>query len=74
MDKISNQVVSVESLGNKHTQLVEWQDPEELKQKMSLAVREEGMTHGELLALMQQVVKYSVKTGHPYFINQLYSG
>ncbi|XP_045110275.1 acidic amino acid decarboxylase GADL1-like [Portunus trituberculatus] len=59
---------------NRKNKLVEWQDPEELKQKMSLAVREEGMTHGELLALMQQVVKYSVKTGHPYFINQLYSG
>ncbi|KAK8393026.1 hypothetical protein O3P69_013218 [Scylla paramamosain] len=59
---------------NRKNKLVEWQEPEELKQKMNLAVREEGMTHGELFALMQQVVKYSVKTGHPYFINQLYSG
>lgn len=56
----------------------EWRDPEELRRIMDLS-----LPHGDgeapaddatLLGLIQDTIKYSVKTGHPYFINQLYSG
>lgn len=56
----------------------EWRDPEELRKAMDLSLPH-GDTQGPaddatLLALVKDTIKYSVKTGHPYFINQLYSG
>lgn len=31
-------------------------------------------THDDLLQMARDTIKYSVKTGHPYFVNQLFSG
>lgn len=30
-------------------------------------------THDHLIELLEDTIKYSVKTGHPYFVNQLFS-
>lgn len=36
-------------------------------------VDENGTSHKELLELARSIIKYSVKTGHPRFVNQLFS-
>ncbi|RXM28205.1 Acidic amino acid decarboxylase GADL1 [Acipenser ruthenus] len=52
----------------------EWQPPEELKQCLDLDLREGGEAPQQILKRCKDVIKYSVKTGHPRFFNQLYAG
>lgn len=51
----------------------EWISPEDLKKTISLALKDEPDSDEQLLKLAQDTIKYSVKTGHPYFVNQLFS-
>ncbi|XP_066978276.1 cysteine sulfinic acid decarboxylase [Macrobrachium rosenbergii] len=53
--------------------VVDWVDPDYLKEKLDLVLEDKGVTQADLLKRLGDVVKYSVKTGHPYFINQLFS-
>ena len=41
---------------------------------MNLELSEESVSHEDLINLAKSVIKYSVKVGHPHFINQLFSG
>ncbi|MBN3325925.1 GADL1 decarboxylase, partial [Atractosteus spatula] len=52
----------------------EWQPPELLKHRLDLELRERGETHQQILERCREVIRYSVKTGHPRFFNQLYAG
>ncbi|XP_032264739.1 acidic amino acid decarboxylase GADL1 isoform X2 [Phoca vitulina] len=52
----------------------EWRPPEQLKQLLDLEMRDMGEPHHRLLELCQDVIRYSVKTNHPRFFNQLYAG
>ncbi|KAJ6666470.1 hypothetical protein lerEdw1_020193 [Lerista edwardsae] len=52
----------------------EWQPPEKLKTLIDLELKETGETHQRLLQLCQDVIRFSVKTNHPRFFNQLYAG
>ncbi|XP_066484460.1 acidic amino acid decarboxylase GADL1 isoform X2 [Tiliqua scincoides] len=52
----------------------EWQPPEKLKTLIDLELKETGETHQKLLQLCQDVIRFSVKTNHPRFFNQLYAG
>ncbi|XP_007191597.2 acidic amino acid decarboxylase GADL1 isoform X1 [Balaenoptera ricei] len=52
----------------------EWRPPEQLKQLLDLELRDTGEPHQRLLELCQDVIRYSVKTNHPRFFNQLYAG
>ncbi|XP_036388923.1 cysteine sulfinic acid decarboxylase [Megalops cyprinoides] len=52
----------------------EWQDPEELRAVLDLELREGRETHDQLLQRVRDVAKYSVKTNHPRFFNQLFAG
>lgn len=52
----------------------EWQHPEDLKKLLDLELRDTGESHHQLLQRCRDVIKYSVKTGHPRFYNQLYAG
>ncbi|RMC05234.1 hypothetical protein DUI87_18418 [Hirundo rustica rustica] len=52
----------------------EWQAPEKLKQILDLEMRDTGECHQKILQLCRDVIKYSVKTNHPRFFNQLYAG
>ncbi|XP_056645425.1 cysteine sulfinic acid decarboxylase-like [Diorhabda sublineata] len=51
-----------------------WQNPDQLQQQFDLSLKQNGETHEELINLLKNTIKFSVKTGHPYFINQLFSG
>ncbi|XP_075443133.1 acidic amino acid decarboxylase GADL1 isoform X3 [Ascaphus truei] len=52
----------------------EWQEPEQLKKLLDLNLKDIGEPHQKLLQLCQNAIKYSVKTSHPRFFNQLYAG
>jgi hypothetical protein len=51
----------------------EWTSPEELKKIMNFGLKDEPDSDEQLLKLANDTIKYSVKTGHPYFVNQLFS-
>ncbi|XP_063221372.1 cysteine sulfinic acid decarboxylase [Bacillus rossius redtenbacheri] len=53
--------------------VVEWRAPGELRQLLDLEPSAEPASHQRLLELARDTVRYSVKTGHPYFLNQLFS-
>jgi hypothetical protein len=53
--------------------VVEWRAPEELKKLMDLDLSADRVSHDRLLQLLKDVIQYSVKTGHPFFVNQLFS-
>ncbi|EFN89498.1 cysteine sulfinic acid decarboxylase [Harpegnathos saltator] len=53
--------------------VVEWMNPSDLRSVVDFSLPAEGVSHEELLALTRNVIKYSVKTGHPHFVNQLFS-
>lgn len=52
----------------------EWKEPEELKQLLDLELRSQGESQEQILERCRAVIRYSVKTGHPRFFNQLFSG
>lgn len=57
----------------RENKVLEWTDPEELSKKFDMSLKDEGDSDEELLKLAKNTIKYSVKTGHPYFVNQLFS-
>ena len=52
---------------------MEWVEPAVLPTKIDFAPKQAGESHDSLLHLVELVIRYSVKTGHPHFVNQLYS-
>lgn len=58
---------------NRNNKVLEWHNPAELQKFMNFSLHDEGISHEKLLELLKDTVKYSVKTGHPYFVNQLFS-
>nr|KAF6373354.1 cysteine sulfinic acid decarboxylase [Pipistrellus kuhlii] len=52
----------------------EWKEPEELRQLLDLELRSQGESKEQILARCRAVIRYSVKTCHPHFFNQLFSG
>lgn len=53
--------------------VVEWRAPEELQKLMDLDLSAERVNHEKLLQFVKDIIHYSVKTGHPFFVNQLFS-
>ena len=53
--------------------VVRWRDPEQLQTLFNFEPSDMPATHTELLRIIHDTVVFSVKTGHPHFINQLFS-
>ncbi|XP_017770774.1 PREDICTED: cysteine sulfinic acid decarboxylase [Nicrophorus vespilloides] len=58
---------------SRDSKVLEWRNPEELLKLLDFEIRASGSSHDELLQLIRETIQYSVKTGHPYFVNQLFS-
>lgn len=58
---------------DRKNKVVNWKSPDELKDVIDFAVKRSPGTHENLMQHIRNIVKYSVKTGHPYFMNQLFS-
>jgi len=54
--------------------VVEFKQPHELQQLLELDISSQPASHDALLDGMKKIIRYSVKTGHPHFYNQLYAG
>lgn len=59
---------------DRRNKVLEWTAPEQLERQLDLNLKADCDTDEKLLSAMQDIIKYSVKTGHPYFVNQLFSG
>lgn len=53
--------------------VLEWHQPEELVKLFDMSLKAESDSDEKLMAAIRDVIRYSVKTGHPYFVNQLFS-
>lgn len=58
----------------KQDKVLLWQNPEELQELFDFRLNQHGEKQEHLITLLRNTIKFSVKTGHPYFINQLFSG
>ncbi|KAG6920679.1 cysteine sulfinic acid decarboxylase [Chelydra serpentina] len=52
----------------------DWREPQDLQKILDLEMRSSGEPRQRVLALCRDVIRYSVKTCHPRFFNQLFSG
>lgn len=52
----------------------EWKEPEELRRLLDLELRSQGESQEQIVERCRAVIRYSVKTCHPHFFNQLFSG
>uniref|UniRef100_A0A673CIS3 Glutamate decarboxylase like 1 n=1 Tax=Sphaeramia orbicularis TaxID=375764 RepID=A0A673CIS3_9TELE len=52
----------------------EWHSPEDLKELLDLQLTDEGESDTRILERCRDAIRYSVKTTHPRFFNQLYAG
>lgn len=66
--------VAVFDATERSSKVLEWRSPEELQRILDLEVKAKGDPDDKLIQLMRDTIRYSVKTGHPYFVNQLFSG
>ncbi len=53
--------------------VIEWMEPESLLTLLGKELPKNPQSDETLVQLIKNVVRYSVKTGHPHFINQLFS-
>lgn len=53
--------------------VLNWKGPEQLRAAFDFRLDRSATTHGHLLRLIEDTIEHSVKTGHPYFVNQLFS-
>ncbi|XP_066940703.1 cysteine sulfinic acid decarboxylase-like isoform X1 [Macrobrachium rosenbergii] len=54
--------------------VVEFKHPRELQELLKLNVGQNSRSTDEIMKVLEEVVRYSVKTTHPHFYNQLYGG
>lgn len=59
----------------RNNKVIEFVHPKELKKRLDwLEISGEGTEDSKLLDACADIIKYSVKTGHPRFFNQLFGG
>ena len=63
----------VAKVGDRTKKVNEWVAPKELAAMLDLEPTAKGESHDQLLHRLKDIIKYSVKTGHPRFVNQLFS-
>jgi len=59
---------------SRDNRVVEWIDPDSLIALLGVDLPQHPQSNQQLIDTIRRIVKYSVKTGHPHFINQLFSG
>uniref|UniRef100_A0A4W6EU41 Glutamate decarboxylase like 1 n=1 Tax=Lates calcarifer TaxID=8187 RepID=A0A4W6EU41_LATCA len=52
----------------------EWRSPEQLKELLDLELTDGGESESKILQHCRDAIRYSIKTTHPRFFNQLYAG
>lgn len=57
-----------------HNKVLEFRHPTELMNTIDLHLSETPSDNNQLIEACRDIIKYSVRTGHPYFYNQLFGG
>lgn len=57
----------------RENKVLEWHQPNELAKLFDMSLKGQSDSDEKLLELVHLTIRYSVKTGHPYFVNQLFS-
>lgn len=57
----------------RENKVLEWHQPNELATLFDMSLKAGSDSDEKLLELVRNTIRYSVKTGHPYFVNQLFS-
>ncbi|KAM7382400.1 hypothetical protein PAMP_002129 [Pampus punctatissimus] len=65
---------AVKKVTNVGEKVCEWRSPEQLKELLDLELRDGGESESKILQRCRDAIRYSVKTSHPRFFNQLYAG
>ncbi|XP_063808162.1 cysteine sulfinic acid decarboxylase isoform X3 [Pseudophryne corroboree] len=64
----------VQNATDRNHKVCEWMEPEQLQRVLDLNIRSHGESQDVLLGYCRDIIRLSVKTGHPRFFNQLFSG
>lgn len=64
----------VEENADVRTPVVSYLQARELRDRFDVSLGESGVAIEELLPILETCLRYSVRTGHPQFLNQLYGG
>uniref|UniRef100_A0A3Q2P5S8 Glutamate decarboxylase like 1 n=1 Tax=Fundulus heteroclitus TaxID=8078 RepID=A0A3Q2P5S8_FUNHE len=59
---------------NVKEKVCEWRPPEQLKELLDLELKDTGEPESKILQRCRDAIRYSVKTSHPRFFNQLFAG
>ncbi|XP_072251094.1 LOW QUALITY PROTEIN: acidic amino acid decarboxylase GADL1-like [Leuresthes tenuis] len=59
---------------NVKEKVCEWRSPEQLKELLEIELKDGGESETKILQRCRDAIRYSVKTGHPHFFNQLFGG
>ncbi|XP_014899047.1 acidic amino acid decarboxylase GADL1-like [Poecilia latipinna] len=65
---------AVKKATNVKEKVCEWRSPEQLKELLDLELKDTGESESKILQCCRDAIRYSVKTGHPRFFNQLFAG
>lgn len=57
----------------RQNKVVEWATPDTIQNAIDLRPKSEPVSQDQLLKYLVEISRYSVHTGHPYFVNQLFS-
>ncbi|XP_045462633.1 cysteine sulfinic acid decarboxylase [Harmonia axyridis] len=57
----------------RQNKVTSFKSPEELRSLFNFELKDGASSHDKLLRVVRDTIAYSVKTGHPYFVNQLFS-
>jgi len=59
---------------DRDSKVVNFLHPDEMQKRINFSIADGPCSNDKILASLKDVIKYSVKTGHPHFYNQLYGG
>lgn len=65
---------SLQEQSDPNQPVVNWIGPEDLTQALELELPAEGRGLGSVLEIARKTLHFSVRTGHPRFVNQLFGG
>jgi glutamate/tyrosine decarboxylase-like PLP-dependent enzyme len=64
----------IDANGDERTPVVDYLGAHELRDRFDVSLGENGVTVEELYPILEGCLRYSVRTGHAQFLNQLYGG
>ncbi|CAG0880981.1 unnamed protein product [Cyprideis torosa] len=71
---LSNALTFIKESNDRSTKLLDFYQPSEMKKRFDFTIPEQGVSIEQLIKDCAETLKYSVKTGHPHYFNQLSCG